>query len=161
MQGAAASFRIMPTTISSLPSSAALSDSIDSRRGVLTTHALLRTLFTAVPIIAGADKFTHLLAQWDVYLNPLVLRVIPVSAMTFMYLVGVIEIAAGVLVWLKPRIGAYVVMAWLIAIALQLLLWGQFLDIAVRDLVIAVSGPWVLARLTPLVAAERGRADQA
>ncbi|HTO05247.1 MAG TPA: tRNA (5-methylaminomethyl-2-thiouridylate)-methyltransferase [Opitutus sp.] len=120
-------------------------------------HTWLRYLFTAVPIIAGADKFTNLLAQWDVYLNPLALRIVPVSASTFMHIVGAIEIVAGILVFLRPRIGGYVVMGWLLAIALQLLAAGQFLDIAVRDVVIALSGAWVLARLSPLVSPASAR----
>ena len=118
---------------------------------VQSTHTLLKYLFTAVPIIAGADKFTNFLAQWDAYLNPLALRIVPVSASTFMHLVGVIEIIAGILVFVRPRLGGFVVMGWLLAIALQLLVWGQFLDIAVRDIVIALSGPLILARLTPFV----------
>ena len=127
-------------------------------------HTWLRYLFTAVPIIAGADKFTHFLAQWDVYLNPLALRIVPVSASTFMHLVGVIEIVAGILVFVRPKLGGFVVMGWLLAIALQLLASGQFLDIAVRDIVIALSGAWVLARLSSLVSPastrETGRRNQ-
>lgn len=126
-------------------------------RVVQTTHTLLRYLFTAVPIVAGADKFTNILAQWDAYLNPLVLNVVPVSAATFMLLVGVIEIVAGVLVFVRPRLGGFVVMGWLLAIALQLLLWGRYLDVAVRDIVIALSGALTLARLAPLVASTSER----
>jgi uncharacterized membrane protein YphA (DoxX/SURF4 family) len=118
---------------------------------VYTTHTMLRSLFAAVPIIAGLDKFTNLLAQWEVYLNPLALSIVPVTASTFMHIVGVIEIIAGVLVFVKPRPGGFVVMGWLLAIALQLIVWGRFLDIAVRDIVIALSGPLILARLTPFV----------
>jgi hypothetical protein len=109
----------------------------------------LKFLFGLVPIVAGLDKFTHFLANWEEYLNPLVLRVVPVSAHAFMLAVGVIEIVAGVIVFLKPRLGAIIVMAWLTAIALQLILWGRYLDIAVRDLVMAFGGALTLARLTP------------
>jgi uncharacterized membrane protein YphA (DoxX/SURF4 family) len=119
---------------------------------VRSTHTILRYLFAAVPIVAGADKFTNLLAQWDAYLNPVALTVFPVTAPTFMHIVGVIEIAAGILVFVKPRLGGFVVMSWLLAIALQLIIWGRFLDVAVRDIVIALSGPLILARLTPIVA---------
>jgi hypothetical protein len=118
-------------------------------RVVHTTHLTLKYLFGLVPIVAGADKFFNLLAHWESYLNPLVLRVVPMSAMGFMRLVGVIEIAAGILVFLKPRVGGFVVMAWLIAIALQLVFWGQYLDVAVRDLVMAIGGALTLARLSP------------
>ncbi len=135
-----------------IPSAAVLAPQTETRV-LQTTHTTLRILFGVVPIVAGADKFTHFLAQWETYLNPLVLRVVPVSASTFMQIVGVIEIVAGVLVLVKPRLGGFVVMAWLLAIAAQLLVWGRFLDIAVRDIVIALSGALVLARLTPLVTA--------
>lgn len=118
---------------------------------VRQTHALLRVLFTAVPIVAGADKFTHFLTDWEGYLNPLILRLVPVTAPTFMHGVGVIEIVAGLLVAVKPRLGGWVVMAWLLAIAGQLLIGGLFLDVAVRDIVIALGGALTLARLTPLV----------
>lgn len=120
---------------------------------VRTTHTGLRYLFSVVPVVAGVDKFTHFLAQWDTYLNPLALELVPVTASTFMQAVGLIEIAAGVLVFLRPRLGGYVVMAWLLAIAAQLLLWNRHLDVAVRDIVIALSGPLVLARLTTLLPA--------
>ncbi|ACB76977.1 hypothetical protein [Opitutus terrae] len=126
---------------------------------VHTTQLTLKILFTAVPIVAGLDKFTNLLANWETYLNPLALRIVPVSAATFMGIVGVIEIIAGILVFLKPRIGGLVVAAWLIAISLQLILWGRFLDVAVRDIVIALGGALTLARLTPF-AAESARISQ-
>ena len=115
---------------------------------------MLKYVFSIVPIVAGIDKFTNFLAQWETYLNPLALQIVPVSAATFMHVVGVIEIIAGVLVFLKPRLGGFVVMVWLLAIAAQLLLWGRFLDVAVRDIVIALGGPLVLARLTPFVSQE-------
>lgn len=115
---------------------------------VHTIHATLRIIFSVVPIVAGVDKFTHLLANWTEYLNPLVLRIVPLSDHGFMRLVGVVEIVAGVLVLVKPRAGAIVVTAWLLAIALQLILWGRYLDIAVRDIVMALGGALTLARLS-------------
>jgi hypothetical protein len=118
-------------------------------RVVHQVHTTLKYLLTVVPIVAGVDKFTNFLAQWEVYLNPLALSIVPVSASTFMHIVGVIEIIAGLLVFVRPRLGGFVVMGWLLAIAFQLLIWGRFLDVAVRDIVIALSGPLVLARLTP------------
>jgi hypothetical protein len=122
---------------------------------VQTTHTTLKYLFGLVPIVAGADKFTHFLTAWDAYLNPLVSSLTSLSAATIMHAVGAIEIAAGILVFLRPRIGGFVVMGWLLAIALQLILWGHFLDVAVRDIVIALAGALTLARLTPL--AERAK----
>lgn len=131
--------------------STAASTPATERLVVRTTHTTLRYLFAAVPIVAGLDKFTNLLAQWEVYLNPLALTIVPVTTPTFMHIVGVIEIIAGILVFVKPRIGGFVVMGWLLAIALQLIIWGRFLDVAVRDIVIALSGPFILARLSPFV----------
>jgi uncharacterized membrane protein YphA (DoxX/SURF4 family) len=108
----------------------------------------LKLAFGLVPIVAGLDKFTNLLTDWTQYLSPLATSVLPVSAATFMHVVGVIEIAAGLLVLSKfTRLGAYVVMAWLVCIALNLLSMGRFLDVAVRDLVMA-TGAFTLAKLT-------------
>lgn len=147
----------MPTTQSLHPTNVPGNALATEHDVVRTTHLTLKLLFTAVPIVAGLDKFTNLLANWETYLNPLALRLVPVSAATFMGIVGVIEIVAGVLVFLKPRVGAVVVAAWLIAIALQLILWGRFLDVAVRDSVIAVGGAWTLARLSPFAAGDTRR----
>ena len=115
-----------------------------------TIHTTLRLTFGIVPIAAGLDKFSNVLANWEQYLNPAVLRILPLSATTFMRLVGIIEIIAGALVLVKPRIGAFIVMAWLIAIALQLLVGWMFVDIAVRDLALSI-GALTLARLTLIV----------
>jgi uncharacterized membrane protein YphA (DoxX/SURF4 family) len=116
---------------------------------VHTVQSTLRIVFGVMPIAAGLDKFTNILAEWTLYLNPLVTRIIPLADHTFMRVVGVVEIIAGALVLMKPRLGGYVVMSWLIAIALQLILWNQYLDIAVRDLALALGGALTLARLTP------------
>jgi uncharacterized membrane protein YphA (DoxX/SURF4 family) len=114
----------------------------------------LRIAFGVVPIVAGLDKFTNLLTRWEQYLSPLVTGLLPVAPSTFMRVVGVIEIAAGILVLSKlTRWGAYIVAAWLAAIALELLTTGRFLDVAARDLVMAV-GAFALARLTEAREAE-------
>ena len=106
---------------------------------------LLRVVFGAVPIVAGLDKFTNLLTDWQQYLSPLVSRIVP--ATTFMHVVGLIEILAGVLVLSKfTRIGAYVVALWLVGIAFNLLTTGRYFDVAVRDLVMA-AGAFALAKL--------------
>lgn len=110
-----------------------------------STFRSLRIVYAVVPVVAGVDKFTGLLANWAGYLSPFVRSLLPVSPQTFMYPVGVIEIAAGLLVLIKPRIGAWVVAAWLLAIALNLIV-GGFLDIAVRDIAMAF-GAGALARL--------------
>ena len=112
-----------------------------------SAQKILKFTYGLVQIVAGLDKFTNLLTNWEDYLSEPVLSILPFSAGTFMVIVGIIEIAAGVLVLLRPRIGAYVVMAWLIAIALTLVLGGKYFDVAVRDLVMAV-GAFVLAKLS-------------
>lgn len=133
------------TTIETPPASASVSE----HHAVHMTQRTLKYLFGLVPIVAGADKFTNLLAHWENYLNPHLAAII--TPVLFMRLVGVIEIAAGILVLVKPRLGAYVVMAWLLAIAFQLIVQGQYLDVAVRDIVLALGGALTLARLTPFV----------
>jgi uncharacterized membrane protein YphA (DoxX/SURF4 family) len=106
---------------------------------------VLRLTYGLVPIVAGLDKFTNLLTNWTQYLSPIVARIIP--AATFMHLVGIIEIAAGIIVLSRlTRIGAFVVAIWLVAIAVNLLTTGRYFDIAVRDVVMAV-GAFTLARL--------------
>jgi uncharacterized membrane protein YphA (DoxX/SURF4 family) len=108
----------------------------------------LRLSYGLVPIIAGLDKFTNLLTDWQQYLSPLAEKMLPVSGSVFMHAVGIVEIVAGLLVLSKlTRIGAYVVSAWLIAIALNLLTTGHYFDIAVRDLVMSL-GAFTLAKLT-------------
>jgi len=111
----------------------------------------LRLTYGLVPIVAGFDKFTNLLTDWTHYLSPLATKVVPVSPTTFMHGVGIIEIIAGALV-LNPkttRFGAYLVTAWLVAIALNLVAKGAFFDVAVRDVVMAI-GAFTLAKLTEI-----------
>jgi hypothetical protein len=108
----------------------------------------LRLTYGLVAVLAGLDKFFHLLANWDAYLAPQVAALLPVSGAIFMRAVGVIEVLVGFLVltaW--TRIGAYIAAAWLLSIAANLALTGAHFDIAVRDAVMAV-GAWTLARLT-------------
>ena len=98
--------------------------------------------------MAGLDKFFNLLTNWTIYLNPLALRVVPVAPATFMRAVGVVEMIVGVAILTRfTRWGAYVAAAWLVCIALNLITMGAFLDVAVRDLLIAVAA-FSLARLT-------------
>ncbi len=103
--------------------------------------------FGLLPMLAGLDKFFHWLVNWDQYLAPLATRVIPISGHTFMRVVGVIEIAAGFLVFARPRIGAYVVALWLWGIIVNLLLIPGFYDIALRDFGLSL-GALALARLS-------------
>ena len=108
----------------------------------------LRIALGVVPILSGLDKYFNRLADWGMYLSPLVTKIIPVSTPTFMHVVGVVEIIAGILVLSRwTKIGAYIVMLWLIGIAINLVTTGMFYDIAVRDLEIAVAA-FVLSQLT-------------
>lgn len=122
----------------------------NENQALRTVQAITRYTYAFVPIVAGLDKFTNLLTDWEKYLNPAVADLLPFTPHTFMLLVGVIEIIAGILVLLRPQIGAYIVMGWLIAIALSLIASGQYFDIAVRDLSMAV-GAYTLARLSEVV----------
>jgi uncharacterized membrane protein YphA (DoxX/SURF4 family) len=107
---------------------------------------LLRTVFTVAPILFGLDKFFNLLTDWTGYLAPVATSVVPVSGQTFMYVVGIIEIVAGVLVAFRPRIGSLVVAAWLLGIIVNLLILGNFYDVALRDFGLLV-GALALNRL--------------
>lgn len=100
------------------------------------------------PIVAGIDKYFNALTDWSMYLSPLATKVIPVSATMFMHIVGVVEIIAGLIVLTRwTRIGSYIVMAWLLAIAVNLLTLGMFYDLAVRDVEIAI-GAFALSQLS-------------
>jgi uncharacterized membrane protein YphA (DoxX/SURF4 family) len=107
---------------------------------------LLRTLFTVAPILFGLDKFTNLMTDWPQYLAGWINAIVPGTAQQAMLVVGVVEIAAGVLVALRPRIGAYVVALWLAGIIVDLVSTGQYFDIALRDFGLLVSA-LALARL--------------
>ncbi len=98
----------------------------------------LRITYGLVPIIAGLDKFMHVLTDWNKYLAPVVTDVIPLSPGAFMSIVGVIEIVAGIIVFVRPKLGSIIVGLWLIGIAINLLLTGQYFDVAVRDIVMAI-----------------------
>jgi hypothetical protein len=125
-------------------------EAITLNKPVNATFNLLRITFGIVPIVAGLDKFTDILTHWENYLNPAIARMLPFSAHTFMMIVGVIEIIAGIIVFIKPAIGGFIVAAWLTLIALTLLASGNYLDVAVRDLVMAISA-FSLARIARAV----------
>jgi len=117
---------------------------------VRSVRMVLKFTFGVVPIVAGLDKFTDLLTNWDMYLHPGIASMLPFSVHLFMQIVGVIEVVAGIIVLAKPTVGGYIVMAWLICIALTLLASGKYLDVAVRDLVMAI-GALSMARLWKVV----------
>ena len=100
------------------------------------------------PILAGLDKFFNLLTNWEMYLNPLAPKLLHIQPATFMHMVGIIEIAAGVAVLTRyTRYAAYVVMVWLWCIAASLVAQWGFLDVAVRDVEISLAA-FTLAKLS-------------
>ena len=100
------------------------------------------------PIITGIDKYFNRLTDWEMYLSPIVTKVVPVSAATFMHIVGVVEIVAGLIVLSRwTKFGSYLVTIWLAGIVVNLLTTGMFYDLAMRDLEIALGG-FALAQLT-------------
>jgi len=100
------------------------------------------------PFLAGLDKFFNILTDWKMYLSPMATRMLPVSAVTFMHIVGVVEMVVGLAILTRwTRKASYVAMAWLVAIAANLVSSGLFYDLAVRDLEIALAA-YTLARLT-------------
>jgi uncharacterized membrane protein YphA (DoxX/SURF4 family) len=108
----------------------------------------LRIGLGAGPFLAGLDKFFNLLTNWETYLSPMALRLLPMSGTTFMHIVGVIEMVVGLAILTRwTRVGSYVAMLWLILIAVSLVSAGMFLDVAVRDLEMAIAA-YTLARLT-------------
>jgi hypothetical protein len=110
-------------------------------------YRILHAGFTVLPIIAGLDKFLHILVNWDMYLAPFIARLSPISGHSLMMIIGVVEIIAGILVAIKPRIGAYVVAAWLWGIIIDLLLVSGYYDVALRDFGLSL-GALALARLS-------------
>jgi hypothetical protein len=119
----------------------------DTHNPAWQAFQILHWGFVAAPVIAGGDKFLHLLTDWDKYLAPAFARLSPVSAHTTMLAVGVIEIVAGLVVALRPRLGAYVVAAWLAGIIVNLLVLGAYFDIALRDFGLLL-GALALGRLS-------------
>jgi uncharacterized membrane protein YphA (DoxX/SURF4 family) len=108
----------------------------------------LRITYGLVAFLAGLDKFFHLLTNWDNYLSPIVASLVPVSIPTLMHVVGVIEMGVGLLILTRwTRLGAYIASLWLLCIAVNIVLTGSFLDVAVRDVALSV-GAWTLARLS-------------
>jgi uncharacterized membrane protein YphA (DoxX/SURF4 family) len=118
----------------------------DTENRLASVYTPLRLCYGLVPIVAGLDKFTNLLTDWSQYLPQFAVERLPISAGQFMNVVGVIEILAGLAVLtVMPRLGAYIVMAWLVLIAVNLIAAGYY-DIAVRDLVMAL-GAYALGQI--------------
>lgn len=109
-------------------------------------YLLLRVGFAVAPILFGLDKFANVMVDWEQYLAPWIIALIPVSASTAMSLVGVVEILAGIAVAAKPRYGAYLVAAWLGGIIVNLVTYPGYFDVALRDFGLLI-GALALARL--------------
>ncbi|MGT2462843.1 hypothetical protein [Sinomonas atrocyanea] len=115
--------------------------------GAGQAYAMLRTLYVVAPVLFGLDKFFNLLTYWPAYLAPVATQVVPLSPQAFMYVVGVVEIVAGLLVAWRPRWGSLVVALWLAGIIVNLLVLGHFYDVALRDFGLLV-GALALSRLS-------------
>src|SRR5262245_17535931 len=109
-------------------------------------YQILTVAYIVAPIVAGLDKFTHFLVNWDQYLSPIVARMVPVPAHTLMLGVGIVEVGAGLLVAIAPEVGATIVGLWLCGIIVNLLSIPAYFDVALRDLGLAM-GAFALARL--------------
>ncbi|CAL9360977.1 hypothetical protein [Streptomyces griseomycini] len=124
---------------------------VTPRRAALTdpgyqAYVILRTGFTVAPILFGLDKFANLLVDWPVYLAPWIDGIVPGSAQSAMYAVGVIEIVAGVVVGIAPRFGGWLVAGWLAGVIVDLLTLSGHYDVALRDFGLLL-GAVALARL--------------
>ena len=121
-------------------------DVISTDSPAYQAYGILLFGFTVAPILAGADKFIGILTDWTQYLAPIFPNTLGIDPVTFMMIVGAIEIIVGIIVFLKPSIGGYIVAAWLLGIIVNLLLLHNFYDIALRDLGLLL-GALSLARL--------------
>lgn len=117
---------------------------------------LLRTAFTVAPVVFGVDKFFNQLTEWPRYLSPVVQRLVPGTAPQLMLAAGVVEVGAGLLVAVRPDIGAYLVVGWLGGIIVNLLLVPGFYDVALRDFGLLLAA-LALARLAPAFRPRTGR----
>jgi hypothetical protein len=134
----------MATNAHSIPATRAIAS--DWSNPVHQAYRALQLGFIVAPILAGVDKFVGVLTDWTQYLWPPFADLLGLTPATFLGVVGVVEIAAGIVVAVKPRFGGYLVAAWLVGIILNLALVGGFWDIALRDLGLAI-GAFALARL--------------
>jgi len=144
----------MSTHAHTTPNAGALPTTDALRHPVQQSFLLLRVAFTVAPILFGIDKFAEVMTHWTKYLASEYNDIIPGTASQAMHAVGIVEIAAGLLVAVRPRIGAYVVAAWLAGIILDLLLVGGYGDVALRDFGLLLAA-LTLGRLA--TASERGQ----
>jgi uncharacterized membrane protein YphA (DoxX/SURF4 family) len=108
----------------------------------------LRVAYGLGPLLAGIDKFTNILVDWEKYLSPTAQRFLPITGTMFMQIVGVVEIVVGLAILFgATRVFGYIAMLWLFAIASNLISMGTYYDIAVRDILLGI-GAYGLARVT-------------
>ncbi|MGN6610908.1 MAG: hypothetical protein ACTHLJ_03965 [Angustibacter sp.] len=127
-------------------------DPAHATRAGRQAFVLLRTAFTVAPIAFGLDKFVGLLTDWPKYLAPWIDHLVPGTAQQAMYAVGVVEVVAGLVVLVAPRVGGYLVAAWLLGIIVDLVTLGGYGDVALRDVGL-LAGALALARLATAFAA--------
>jgi hypothetical protein len=137
----------MSTALGSASNAASSRTSSIATQPSYQAYMILHVGFAALPVIAGLDKFFHMLVNWDQYLAPIVTEYLPVTGHAFMLAVGVIEVVAGLIVAFRPRIGAYIVALWLWGIIVNLFLVPGFYDIALRDFGLSL-GALALGRLS-------------
>jgi hypothetical protein len=111
-------------------------------------YHILHVAYSFLPIAAGLDKFVHFLVNWDVYLSPVVSSLLGISGHSLMLTVGVVEVLAGLLCAIAPRVGSLVVCLWFCAIVVNLLTIPAYFDVALRDVGLAL-GAFALNRLSP------------
>jgi len=104
-----------------------------SRSPARQSYEILHWGLAAAPIIAGLDKFANILTRWDQYLAPQFVAMSGLAPRNFMMVVGMIEVVAGLIVAIKPRVGAWILAAWLVGIIVNLMLVGDYFDVALRD----------------------------
>jgi hypothetical protein len=125
---------------------------MDSSHRIRLSWNLLRYSYGVVILLVGLDKIfgTNLIVDWPQYISAFVLTLLPVSLPVFLVTVGIIEVIVALIMLMKsPRIAGYISIVWLVVIAINLLMAG-YVDVAVRDLLLAV-GAFVLAELTTVV----------
>ena len=132
--------------VGSLSLDAPAAPALQSETASRQAFQILHVGFTIAPIVAGADKFTHLLVNWDQYLAPWMASLSPIGGHNLMLIVGIVEILAGLIVWVRPHFGGYLVAAWLGGIILNLLTLPGYFDVALRDFGLALAAI-ALARL--------------
>jgi uncharacterized membrane protein YphA (DoxX/SURF4 family) len=121
---------------------------MESQRSLDSAWWALRIGLGLVAFLAGLDKFFNILTDWSLYVSPLAERLLPISVGAFLGVVGIVEMLVGLAILTSwTRLGAYIAMVWLVGISLNLVLTGRFLDVAVRDVVMAIAA-YTLARLT-------------